>query len=477
MNKKVILLVLLFANLQNSFAQVKSEKSRVIITSDGEIDDECSMVRCLLYANDWDIEGIVTSSSQYHWQGHKWAGDDWMNPYLDAYEKVYPNLKLHDKNYPTPSHLRERTVLGNVKLEGEMDEVTEGSKLIVKVLLDKSDNRPVWLQAWGGTNTIARALKTIENEHPERMVEVAQKMRFFFIWEQDSTYQAYIKPHWGKYNILTIISDQFEAIAYRWKNCQPKEMHPYYEAEWMKKNIIENHGPLCTLYKAHKNGDDGFDEGDFRSEGDSPAFMHTIVTGLRNLENPNWGGWGGLYVRVRENTWLDPVPDKTYLYPEGRWWGNNGWGRQSSKKGATAETDSLHKTYFKPIWQWTPAFQNDFAARADWCVMPFKDANHPPFVKLKTPLDISSKPGKTIVLSAKGTTDPDADNLAFRWWQYEEADSYKGTVQIKDPTKISTTIKVPSDARKGETIHIICEVSDNGKPQMTRYQRVVITVQ
>ena len=152
-----------------------------------------------------------------------------MNPYLDAYEKVYPNLIQHDKGYPTPAYLRERTVLGNVKLEGEMDEVTAGSKLIVKVLLDKSDNRPIWLQAWGGTNTIARALKTIEEEHPERMEEVAKKMRFFFIWEQDSTYQSYIKPHWGKYNILTIISDQFEAIAYRWKNTQPKEMHHYYE--------------------------------------------------------------------------------------------------------------------------------------------------------------------------------------------------------------------------------------------------------
>ncbi len=98
----------------NFAASGKNEKPQVIITTDGEIDDECSMVRCLLYANDWDIEGIVTSSSQYHWHGHKWAGDDWMDPYLDAYEKVYPNLVQQDKSYPTPQYLRERTVLGNV---------------------------------------------------------------------------------------------------------------------------------------------------------------------------------------------------------------------------------------------------------------------------------------------------------------------------------------------------------------------------
>ena len=56
-----------------AFAQKSAtpEKTRVIVTSDGEIDDECSLVRFLLYANEWDIEGIITSSSQYHWHGHQ----------------------------------------------------------------------------------------------------------------------------------------------------------------------------------------------------------------------------------------------------------------------------------------------------------------------------------------------------------------------------------------------------------------------
>ncbi|WP_281350190.1 hypothetical protein [Maribellus comscasis] len=34
------------------------------------------MARFLLYANDFSVEGIITSSSQYHAHGHKWAGDD-----------------------------------------------------------------------------------------------------------------------------------------------------------------------------------------------------------------------------------------------------------------------------------------------------------------------------------------------------------------------------------------------------------------
>jgi hypothetical protein len=94
MKKKITYILsffLLFFTIQ-IFAQ-KSEKTRVIVTSDGEIDDECSMVRFLLYANEWDIEGIITSSSQYHWHGHNWAGDNWIDPLYKAYAEVYPNLK------------------------------------------------------------------------------------------------------------------------------------------------------------------------------------------------------------------------------------------------------------------------------------------------------------------------------------------------------------------------------------------------
>ncbi|QQY83658.1 DUF1593 domain-containing protein [Tamlana sp. s12] len=208
-HKQVLIGLLLLLTSVKAFTQNEIIKPRIIVTSDGEIDDECSMVRFLLYANEWDIEGIITSSSQYHWQGHKWAGDDWIDPYLEAYEKVYPNLIKHKKDYPTPDYLKSITFLGNVKAEGEMDLITPGSQQIVKVLLDESDNNPIWVQAWGGTNTLARALKTIEENHPDKMESVAKNLRFFFIWEQDNTYQSYIKPHWGKYNIQTIICDQF----------------------------------------------------------------------------------------------------------------------------------------------------------------------------------------------------------------------------------------------------------------------------
>ncbi len=462
--------------------KIASQKPRVIVTSDGEIDDECSMVRFLLYANEWDVEGIVTSSSQYHWQGHRWAGDDWIEPYLEAYEQVYPNLIQHDRAYPTPEYLRERTVLGNIKSKGEMDEITAGSQLIVKVLLDETDDRPVWLQAWGGPNTIARALKTIEEEHPERMAGVAKKIRLFLIWEQDSTYQAYIRPNWSKYNILTIVSDQFWAIAYQWNKILPQDKRTYFQSDWMKPNILQDHGALCSLYKAHLpgshglSGDTEFNAGDFRSEGDSPAFLHTIPTGLRNMESPDFGGWGGRYVLVRENTWLDPVPFRGYQYPEGRWYTRSAWGRTYMREVYPEYQQQMHE-YFKPLVRWTDAIQNDFAARADWCVNSYDQANHPPSVKLAHGLDLKVRPGENVPLSAEGTTDPDDDALTYHWWQYQQADTYDGSVEIESAGQQNASLTVPADAKRGETMHIICEVTDDGTPPLTRYQRIVVRVE
>ena len=449
----------------------KEERPRIIVTSDGEIDDECSLVRFLLYTNEWDVEAIITSSSQYHWHGHGWAGDRWVDPYLDAYEQVYPNLILHDRRYPTPDYLRAHYYLGNVEAEGEMDRETDGSRRIAEVLLDESDPRPVWIQAWGGPNTVARALKSIEEQHPEKMAHVAQKCRLFLIWEQDDTYQRYIRPVWEKYGILTIISDQFEAIAYRWRQLLPESVHSYFEADWTQKNIVKDNGPLCALYKCRDNGE-------FRSEGDSPSYMHSIVTGLRNLDHPDWGGWGGRYVRKRNNVWFDQVTGEDYVFPEGRYYASNG--RSVFLRSHNPEE---REAYIRPIAMWVPAFQNDFAARADWCVKSFKEANHQPEVVVKvkgghpttSKLDLDAAPGEIIRMDAGRSADPDKNHLSFKWFHYKDASTCTEDV-ILTQTGARASLTVPADGLPGQTIHIILEVTDDGVPALTRYQRLVITI-
>ena len=184
----------------------------------------------------------------------------------------------------------------------------------------------------------------------------------------------------------------------------------------------------------------------FRSEGDSPSYRHQVDVGLRSTEDPTWGGWGGRFAREKpgSNVWVSP--DDGILG--------------------------------KPIWRFATAVQFDWAARAAWAVTSsYRDANHPPIVVLEGSPDRQVKPGETVELNLSGSGDPDGNQLRFSWWQYREPGTYKGKVKIADFDRAIASVQVPGDAAPGETIHIIGEVTDNGKLPLTRYARVVLTVQ
>jgi len=256
-------------------------------------------------------------------------------------------------------------------------------------------------------------------------------------------------------------------MAYIWPKVLPDTIKPYFEPEWMTQNILKGHGPLCDVYENNK--------GAFNAEGDTPAFLHCIPNGLRSMESPSFGGWGGRYIKLRNNVWMDPLPDSSYLYPTGQWGFNNSWSKQLEHETGLEKVE-IRTNYFKPIWRWLDDVQNDFAARADWCVKDFASANHHPIVQLKnTPLEIKAKAGSKLKLNASKTIDPDGDKLTFKWWVYKDASAYSDDYQI-DSNKKNCKLIVPKNAQPGDNIHIICEVTDNGFPALTRYKRVIINV-
>lgn len=137
---------------------------------------------------------------------------------------------------------------------------------------------------------------------------------------------------------------------------------------------------------------------------------------------------------------------------------------------------AVRSAYFRPLWRWLVDIQNDFAARADWCVKDYASANHHPVVRLSpADRDIKVKPGEKLHFDASGSSDPDGNNLYFHWWQYREAGTYPNDLQIEGRDR-SLTVEVPLDARPDDTIHIICEVSDDGSPSLKKYSRIIITV-
>jgi hypothetical protein len=74
-------------------------------------------------------------------------------------------------------------------------------------------------------------------------------------------------------------------------------------------------------------------------------------------------------------------------------------------------------------------------------------------------------------------TDPDRNAVSARWWQYNDAGTYPGDITFSDPEALTTKFRVPDDAKPGQTINVILEATDSGTPPLTRYQRVVVTIQ
>lgn len=495
-----------------SAADVHSSMPRTVITTDGEVDDMNSVIRALLYSNEMDITGIVITSSTYHYAGDpaagiapfRWTGTDWIYRYLDDYEKVYPNLIKHDPNFQTADYFRKNTHIGNITNVGEMDQVTDGSEYLKNLFLD-DDPRTLYVQTWGGTNTTASALKSIEEEYKDTpqwdsiREKLAKKLFLYIILDQDASYNDYIAKNWSD---LTVVNDRcdFWHFAYEWLNHE-EAVNTTLRAAWNKKNILHN-GPLVDNYALMADGRwiDGelpeeqrgqgyierypaFSQYDFISEGDSPSFLYLADNGLRSWENPSYGGWGGRFGAFDGHRAINDALDYNPV---------------------TGRFESVYS-----LSRWFDDMQNEFAARADWCVADeYAKANHAPVVSVKEGSDISAVPGQKIVLHAEAS-DPDGDKISYRWWRYFEADTYQDekrplppvmansrlrdglllnitrealpderldTIKLDGANKSVVSFIVPDDAKTGDTIHIILEVQDNGAHQMKRYQRVIVTV-
>ena len=424
-----------------SACSAREHKARVIVMTDGEIDDHSSMVRFLMYSSDVEVLAIIETNSMFQRNGH--SDEDWYEKQLVAYEKVHPNLVKHNPDYPTADELRKVSFIGDedvTHLEGLREKRwelipgagityrpdhwpdTPGSDRIVEVLLEKNPE-PVHIQAWGGGNTAARAFHKLKTEYPEDYQRAVSKVVMYNIWYQDGAGNYIEQEH---PEVCMIYCGSF---AGTWNYRSQKNTYDFIEY-----NVKKDHGPLGALYPQ-----------DYVSEGDSPAFLYSIGNGRRNHGHPGYGGWGGRFVQT-------DVYHQVYT---------------------DAEDDGDIK---KSLRRWVDDSNRDFQARMDWCVaVKFEEANHPPVARVKGSLDREVKTGDKVVLDAGKSSDPDGDELNFRWWQYRDAGNCEGSVEIAFPEKPRTSFTVP-EVEEPCTIHIILEVRDNGSPSLVSYRRLIFTL-
>ncbi|MDT0686461.1 nucleoside hydrolase-like domain-containing protein [Autumnicola psychrophila] len=416
-----------------------SYKPRVINTTDlgADPDDEQSMVRQLVSANEFDIEGLIVATGC--WKKSQ-NNTDMLDKLVEAYSQAYPNLKTHADGYPSPEYLKSISVMGQD--EYGMGDVgsgkdSPGSELIIKAV-DKDDPRPVWVMGWGGMNTVAQAIwKIQETRSPAELEKFLSKLRLFDILGQGDS---------GAW-----IAKNFPEVFY----IRATEVYGWAPSDEYIDKHIQSHGPLGAAYPDRK----------YATEGDTPAFMHVYPTGLNDPEQIEQGGWGGRFsfakkegirsmscVEEENETKYDPY----YMY------GNTSEGSEAIKR-------------------WSEAYNNDFAARMDWSITEdYSGANHHPLAVLngdqtRQVLKIKAAPGSTVALSAAGSSDPDGNAISYSWSFYDEPSSYEKSVTIRNSSSVSATVEIPEDAGN-KTIHVILEVHDDGEPNLFAYRRVIISV-
>ncbi|MUH35878.1 DUF1593 domain-containing protein [Zobellia amurskyensis] len=471
--KRIILSLLFLLTLSSIFAQ-SEQKNRVIILTDIEADpdDTQSLVRLFLYANQIDIKGIVATTSCWLTSS---IHPESIQRVITAYGQVQPNLLKHEAGFPEAKTLSALVKNGlpkyGMKGVGEgMD--SEGSEWIIKEL-EKDDDRPLWISTWGGVNTLAQALFKIKNTKKEKEAKkLISKIRVYTISDQDDS-GIWIRNNFPDLFYIVSPGDYYEHATWTGVNSFVKGIdNTNISNKWIAQHIQQDHGPLGAQYPDVAWG----------VEGDTPAFLSLIPNGINNAEHPEWGGWGGRYelykpdfskakeggsiVEIAPETraiWTNAIDNYTPYIPKE-------YGRSVKQDSVSFKNDKV------TLWRWRDDFQNDFAARMDWCFMPFEEANHPPVPALTHPEHITVKSGEGFTLDAFDTIDPDGDNFSFLWFNYPEAGTYKELIKVNGTENAHLASFTAPKVTKKETAHFIVKVTDKGKHPLSRYKRVIVTI-
>jgi len=360
-----------------------------------------------------------------------------------AYGQVWPHLNENAPGYPTANVLLARTVAG-------YSDSDAGVNLIIAAV-DRDDPRPIWFMNWGtdwgsAPSSLQRALDQVLDQRGR---------------------DGYAK---FKNKILLSSADRFRdhttSILPHFRMWVEKEWPIVDDDTWyhrigpltataggfdLKRDVLTGHGALGALYPTNTNIP--------QKEGDSLTFLYLVPTGMNDPMHPEWGSWSGRY-GVREDFFRN-VP--TYYGPivRDRW------------QGTVSRDNTLRR--------WAVDLQNDFRARMDWCVKPYREANHRPMAVLNGDtsgkiLELAARVGATVSVSSTGSSDPDGNALSYEWIPYPEAGGYDGEFSVADRNSAQTTVTIPDDAA-GKDLHVILAVRDNGSPSLAAYRRIILHVE
>ena len=459
--RKIVLLLLLATSLMG-LAKPELKPRLVVCTdiapADVEPDDMESMVRLLSYADLFEIEALITSVG---WNCDpypvEWA--KYLQRVVEAYRQDVPNLmkrsgqkkfmpiSMENKSqsigyWPSADYIIGRAVMGSqrggIKVIGEGND-SRGSELLIK-LADEADERPIYVAAWGGANTLAQAIWRVKQTRSAAELErFVRKFRIFTITDQDMHYNMRMDRAYSSH--MWLRKEFQDCLQFIWDEGTWQEQCELGKRNWqLHKEHIQGKGALGREYPTYKWG----------VEGDTPSFLYVMSHGLNNPGDPHQAGWAGYHERglcadsltTAWTSWKNPVRRISIGYKD----------------------------------RFYPDEIADFMARMQWADEG-KGNRNPQVVingsKGLSPIHITVKAGENICLDASKSSDPDNDKLSFCWWQQPEIGQTTATICQSEQSVAS--VQIPNDA-KSDIIHVICEVHDNGPFHLVSYRRIIIEV-
>ena len=454
MIRKFVLVLMAVIGVNALQAAENDLKPRLVVCTDiapadVEPDDMESMVRLMAYADMFEIEALITSVG---WNCDPYPAEwaEYLQRVIEAYRKDVPKLMrrsgqqefmpLEDENkqqyigyWPSADYVKSRAVMGSIhggiKAIGA-DNDSPGSELLIR-LADEDDTRPIYVAAWGGANTLAQAIWRVkQTRSAEELKKFVRKFRIYTITDQDMQYSMRMNRSYSSH--MWLRKEFADDLQFVWDEGTWQEQCELGKRHWQQhKDNIQGQGALGGEYPTYKWG----------VEGDTPSFLYVMPNGLNNPEDPHQCGWAGYHERgmcadsltTAWTSWQEPVRSISVGYKQ----------------------------------RFYPDELNDFMARMQWAAEGKGNLN--PYVVI--PNDTINITMISLSLDASKSFDPDGDNLQFSWWQQPEIGKTK--VKIEQADQPIATLRIPADA-KGDTIHIICEVHDDGPYHLPAYRRIII---
>jgi len=167
-------------------------KPHVCVLTDicNEPDDAESLTRFLLYANEFQIDALIATTS--FWQQTSTHVEQ-IHQIIDAYGSVETALNTQvppNRKYPLADSLRavSRSGLGGYGLKSAEGPICEGTELLIQAIDAIEENGHIWVLLWGGANVLAQALLNVKKSRSEaELAKFAAKLRVYAISDQDNS--------------------------------------------------------------------------------------------------------------------------------------------------------------------------------------------------------------------------------------------------------------------------------------------------